>query len=314
MGAKIASFLATLILSIPLAAIGLMAVFGIPQLVPANSGPMNARDTVIRGVQDALQWGERPVDQRAPGFEDEAPRYGSGFSDSYPPPRSPAGGPNEPLHHPAQQPPRQQYNQNQYALNSQTNTGHGPGSRPRWDDSWPEEQHRNGSTPPHWSEIPSMTPDAGARSSMGGDRNSATRSAALNDFTPSGQRPAFGVQHEPAAMSTSFDRGGPQSLQATQNGPILTWRQASAKLNDLGVTNYHLERGATEGTFLFVCMFSPGDSPQVVHRFEAEADDPLIAVNQVLQQIDRWMQSRYAASNFPTRNEAFSNQAGSSLR
>lgn len=313
MGAKIASFLATLILSIPLAAIGLMAVFGIPQLVPANSGPMNARDTVIRGVQDAFQWGEKPVDHNAPGFEDEAPRFNSEFADSYPPAQPGAGHPNEAGRSPSQQHPFHQDAQNQYASNSQASPGNRPGGRFQWDESNDAAQNapqRGGQAPHHWSEIPGMTSEAATRPSMG-DRNSATRSAALNDVPQSGQRPSIGGMHETGAMSATLERGNPAPLQ---NGSILTWRQASAKLNDLGVKNYHLERGVSEGTFLFVCMFSPGDSPQVVHRFEAEADDPLIAVNQVLQQIDRWMRSRYAASNFPTRNEAFSSSAGSSLR
>lgn len=313
MGAKIASFLATLILSIPLAAIGLMAVFGIPQLVPANSGPTNARDTVIRGMQDAFQWGDQPDENRAPGFDDEAPRFGSESSDSYPPAQPVVGHPNETGRRSSQQHPFHQDHQNQYASNSQASPGNAPGGRFQWDESNDSAQNasrRNGQAPQHWSEIPGMTSEAATRPPMG-DRNTATRSAALNDSPQAGQRPAFGVQHESGAMSATMERGTPSSLQ---NGSILTWRQASAKLNDLGVKNYHLERGVTEGTFLFVCMFSPGDSPQVVHRFEAEADDPLIAVNQVLQQIDRWMRSRYAASNFPTRNDAFSSSAGSSLR
>jgi hypothetical protein len=67
-----------------------------------------------------------------------------------------------------------------------------------------------------------------------------------------------------------------------------------------------LERGSAEGTFLFVCVFSPGDTPHVTHRFEAEAEDPLIAVNRVVQQIDQWLRNRFAASNFPTRPRGLS--------
>ena len=92
----------------------------------------------------------------------------------------------------------------------------------------------------------------------------------------------------------------------TSPAASLTWRQASQRFSEWGVDNYHLERGATEGTFLFVCMYSPSHAPHVTHRFEAEADEPLLAVNQVIGQIDRWMQQRFANSNFPTRGQSLS--------
>jgi hypothetical protein len=104
----------------------------------------------------------------------------------------------------------------------------------------------------------------------------------------------------------------PQNLSAT--GPLLNWREASLRLHDLGIRDYHLERGASESSFLFVCIFSPGDSPQVIHRFESEADDPLVAVNHVLNQVDGWMRTRFAASNFPVRPQNLSLTSGAPLR
>ena len=43
-----------------------------------------------------------------------------------------------------------------------------------------------------------------------------------------------------------------------------------------------------EGDFNFSCRFASRTNPRVIHRFEAEASDPLEAVNQVLRQLDDW--------------------------
>ncbi len=94
---------------------------------------------------------------------------------------------------------------------------------------------------------------------------------------------------------------------AISNSPIVTaasmtqesslsWQQATRQLTELGIQDYHLERGHEEGAFLFVCLFSPGDSQNVKHRFESEASDPLIAVNQVLNQINNWLGERYTTN------------------
>jgi hypothetical protein len=78
--------------------------------------------------------------------------------------------------------------------------------------------------------------------------------------------------------------------------PPLTWREAARELEELGIQNFHLERGTEAQSFLFVCSFAPGDSPQVTLRFEAEAQDPLAAVSNVLDQVNVWLRRRFAAS------------------
>ena len=115
-----------------------------------------------------------------------------------------------------------------------------------------------------------------------------------------GQRrnqPQHPIADQSGLMATSSVRTNPTSQPAVANS--LSWQAASRKLTELGIEKYHLERGQNEGAFLFVCLFTPGDAPNVTHRFEAEAADPLQAVNQVLGEIDRWLQQRYAANSFP---------------
>ncbi len=72
----------------------------------------------------------------------------------------------------------------------------------------------------------------------------------------------------------------------------LTWRQAVHRLNDLGIHRFRLEPGQDEADFHFACEFSPDNDPRITRRFEAEAAEPLQAVELVLRQIDEWNDQR----------------------
>ncbi|MCH7689166.1 MAG: hypothetical protein IH899_21245 [Planctomycetes bacterium] len=76
-----------------------------------------------------------------------------------------------------------------------------------------------------------------------------------------------------------------------QNSP-LTWRSAVRRLNALGIRQFRLEPGSREYEFHFSCSLILRNNPRVTHRFEAEAGDPLRAVEKVLQQITLWQQER----------------------
>jgi hypothetical protein len=80
---------------------------------------------------------------------------------------------------------------------------------------------------------------------------------------------------------------------------LVDWREAARRLAEKGIDRYHLERGANPDSFLFVCLVTPAGDQSVLHRFEAEDSDPLVAVNAVLKQIDGWLQDRYALQSFP---------------
>lgn len=72
----------------------------------------------------------------------------------------------------------------------------------------------------------------------------------------------------------------------------LTWKSAVARLDELQIRSFRLEPGQQPGHFLFICSYTPQNSPRLSYRFEAEADEPLRAVGKVLTQIDHWMVSR----------------------
>ncbi|QDU08453.1 hypothetical protein [Gimesia aquarii] len=72
----------------------------------------------------------------------------------------------------------------------------------------------------------------------------------------------------------------------------VTWGAAVEKLNELGIRDYRLEPGGRPNEFLFSCSYSPPQNPRISRRFEAEALDPLKAVIQVLQQVDEWNRNK----------------------
>ena len=70
----------------------------------------------------------------------------------------------------------------------------------------------------------------------------------------------------------------------------LTWQTAVERLNEFEIRSFRLEPGNQPGQFLFICSYTPGGSSSVSYRFEAGADEPLKAVEKVLDQIVEWRQ------------------------
>ncbi len=278
MGAKIASFLATLLLSIPLAAIGLMAVFGVPQLLPA--GP--ERDQVVRNLQKAFNWrtdSETAQTNAEPAYEDAVP-FGQNAN-------APSQANGE-IDSGNQQHFSQTGNQNQVGGPFSSTGQFAEGSR-SLNENAPSQGNNNPRNNPSW--VTGGNPQNGASSAS----TMAMAPPAQITQNPFSNRSANnGPVHAGGTPSSSHNPtfNGATGNGAIANGLTMSWRQASARLTELGIKNYHLERGAIDGTFLFVCLYSPPEAPQVTHRFESEADDPLVAVNQVLKQVNGWMQTR----------------------
>jgi hypothetical protein len=124
----------------------------------------------------------------------------------------------------------------------------------------------------------------GTRAARWQDRERAARSEADDA--------AHAAPFDPASAVRFSETGG---VTEPDRAP-LNWREAARELDELGIQDYHLERGTDAQTFLFVCSFTPGDSPHVTLRFEAEAQEPLAAVSNVLDQVNVWLRRRFAAS------------------
>jgi hypothetical protein len=101
--------------------------------------------------------------------------------------------------------------------------------------------------------------------------------------TPS--RASSSVRYQREGSSATPRKRLPAKSQA------MSWRQASQILNDLGVRTYSLTPGLNPGEFRFVCLVSSTDDPRVSRRFESNSADPLIAVEQVISQVKSWTQS-----------------------
>ncbi|MDZ4689648.1 MAG: hypothetical protein SH850_31610 [Planctomycetaceae bacterium] len=93
----------------------------------------------------------------------------------------------------------------------------------------------------------------------------------------------------PPAVHPGFTAPMPQAVAAIAP---LTWRAAVQRLNQMEIRNFRLEPGRAADQFVFICSYTPRDNPRVSYRFEAEADEPLKAVEKVLAQIDSWLASR----------------------
>jgi hypothetical protein len=84
----------------------------------------------------------------------------------------------------------------------------------------------------------------------------------------------------------------PVRNNTTPRSKTLTWEQAVARLNVLGIRNYRLEEDNRRGGYHFFCVLTPPQQPNVRHRFDASATQPLDAVADVFAQIDRWRADR----------------------
>ena len=107
-----------------------------------------------------------------------------------------------------------------------------------------------------------------------------------------------GLSGSPALLSPrggAKNRSSEFAMNSSVNldSPPASMKDSLKKLNSLGVKHYHLERGVDQDTWLFVCLFVPGDDTRITHRFEAESDDPDRAAAETVQQIDSWLLKRF---------------------
>lgn len=230
MSAKSGGSFATVLLTVPLTAIAMMAMYGVPEFSSVIASPESG--DVIRQPE----FGDSALGQSA----DSAPLYRSG--DNW-------GGTSSP------------------------NEGYSsdPFSDPR-------------SQPPAYHPVEPPQANSGIRTSLGSHLEQEMEAPQQGD--PQGWR------------YETPSRTAPNSHVSMP----LDWMTANRRLSEMGIDRFHLERAATSDAFLFVAVVTPADTPNVTHRFEAEHREPLQAVDNVLNQIDHWLQARYAQNSFPNRH------------
>lgn len=268
-----------LVMVAPLVAIPILSTFGIPQFAPLVAAPSENEDGV-----DIVP--ARPEDE---GFADLQPS---------PPPSTPATTASRtaddlfaPLDAPRREPrPRSQ-----------------PG------------RLTHDSTEPETSSglVPLISPSQSKRIAQG-PRSRASDSA--DDPAMSGWDAI--PEGAPSETESEFDDAGPlvESLNAAQRAaeaepktepkglrlprelesqiPVeqpfegeLTWKEATKQLNEFGIHKYILE-SQPDGGFQFRCAVTDPDNPQVDRQFRTHAEEPLVAVERALKQIEAFRTSR----------------------
>ena len=69
---------------------------------------------------------------------------------------------------------------------------------------------------------------------------------------------------------------------------MLTWQQAVDRLNQLGIRTFRLTQDSSQNSYRFVCLVTSIDDPRISRRFEADSIYPLVAVADVLAQVENW--------------------------
>ncbi len=112
-----------------------------------------------------------------------------------------------------------------------------------------------------------------------------SRSSAANPGIKPAPKAAYATEQQPSAGQTL-------RIRIADQPDTLSWRGAVDRLNQLGIRTYRLSPSAGDGRFHFMCLVTSADDPRISRRFEAESHEPLDAVDRVLAQVEEWNQIR----------------------
>jgi hypothetical protein len=281
----------------PLAAIPVFAVVGVPQFAPVSASQAD---------DDSIEWNESDTRQSSPASETPSERRSA--NDLFAPVT------NSPSRHNATEtrPGR--------GSNSATMSGAVGNSRnglppPEALDQW--EVRPDTPAASNNRKSPQNSPNSQGRLSGRTNRSETTEESdngglvSTEGFDPdllSHDRTAMSGRTSGRAKELRRAQDSPKRARDLQNwsiempsdaeagsaamSPTLTeqagWESAAKRLKSLGIRKYRLESQIEERTFIFTCNFTTPENPRIVRRFEAEADTPLEAVENVLGQIDEW--------------------------
>lgn len=268
------SIFTSVLLLAPISAVPLMAIFGVPQFTPVVASPLDDDEE----NENAARLPRRPARKKSPDkkiaddeldlFNDEALDWEAPAKNRLKPikkPRRPTSAEND-----ESSPVATQSDDSQPATNPK------PGRKPRRTPVAESDDVIEFASSESSGETPSGIGQAGFEREV----EAAPRLEAA---------PPAGESYRRTRTNGDSDR---PAKRAAPSAEPLTWSKAVARLNELGIRNFKLEPGMRPGEFTFTCSYTPTNSPHVTRRFEAEADDPLKAVGQVLAQVERWAQQR----------------------
>lgn len=257
--------IATILMFIPLLAVPLLAVFGIPQFAPGvavhESADEESPDELVIASSAAPQVPRAPAEDLFAPFETEdASSQGV---------RTGAGVDVANWEDPFQYSPR--------IISGQS--GERAPIRPiaaTLTRNWQSEPIRRPRSP--------FEPPGGA----GSER---VAEFVTLEQVPETERGAMRARAMPVVfeMGPAADGPGGRPFRAGPTAEMLTWQTAVRRLKELGIHDFQLEPGMAANQFQFRCSFTRPDNPRIIHQFQAEAAEPLLAVQDVLNQIDEWL-------------------------
>lgn len=269
---------ATLLLMVPVLSIPALAIFGIPQFAPVVASPLDEGPSPSR--ERRLGQSARPSGDSFLGDLEEAPSFGSEPEESSDQPVR--GQPGESVAIPRGR---------RFADQNAATAPLPSEPAPRWEDnSFPSARV----APARELDSASASKRAGESSGLDlRDQRFESRAAApkIQQVSVGSSMGARAPQVYQRHRDSSPEQPAESRPAAVSTEP-LTWQGAVRRLNDLEIRNFRLQPGHRDNEFVFICSYTPSDSPRVSYRFEAEADEPLKAVEKVLEQIVEWQQRR----------------------
>jgi hypothetical protein len=281
MRSSLSGSIATCLIFVPLVAVPLLAVLGMPQL--SASTPTVAADDLKLVADEPLRAGANS-DLLAPVR----------ISDS----KSDAGGePSAPRTSTGQPDPFAEFTREAESARKRTAATDPTGQSRKRPQRWLNE----GNGLPQKALL--SLEHAGEDHAAADAADQARAGGSIDDR--SAEQPANGVAKSPAARralpeaeavvaldsessQTSASADARRDAEPRSPGTSQAWKQAVGRLNALGIRDFELQPGERAGEFNFSCRFASRANPRVIHRFEADAADPLEAVNHVLRQLDDW--------------------------
>ncbi len=282
MRSKTNDFLSTVLMLIPLVAVPMLAIFGIPEFAPVKKSSLSENDLFNSDDSSRSQFEEISFDsssheidlggegllseQNRSDRDDHFEKMASSQRDALnreewlPPAGALDGWELE------KAPPQLTLNQKSVKLKSSDSL-----PAPAMDES-----------PIQQAAFEGESPTSGGVASFGQEIRQIKNED--NPFEPS-------ESAQPAAVKEVDQQFRLRAERMLRRDPT-TWSAAVKKLNELGIRDYRLEPGVRPQEFLFSCSYSPPQNPRISRRFEAEALDPLQAVINVLQQVDEWSRNK----------------------
>lgn len=251
--------LSTLVFLVPLLGVPLMAIFGIPQFVPVIASSVSEESTPYR-----------------------LPKRGRGVGESAAPLLSVSAGTSLDSEFGNDEPLRDVFRPSSSSRRDRRSLAN---DDRRSETSFVQTSWNVGSSMASQTPVAVTNDTSAALRELFGDSDARKREPRLEDrrseLAASGPR-----------SPGRFDPALREAREHSDEG--LTWRAAVQRLNALGIRKFRLEPGRQLGEFYFACEFASEHDARITRRFEAEASEPLLAVNTVLRQIDECLSHRSA--------------------